>query len=158
MNIADLISPQRVAHGVRLNSRKRVLELLSKMLVADQPQLSEKDVFESLIAREKLGGTGLGRGVALPHGRLKNSTRPLGAFVHLQTGIDYDAGDKQPVDLVFALIVPEKSTDEHLEILATLARMFSDKQLREQLRMADSDAALYDLLRGHLTQSNLHDP
>lgn len=146
MNIADLLTPERIAHHAQSGSRKRVLELLSNLLAHGQPRLSQKEIFESLIAREKLGGTGLGRGVALPHGRLKNNDRALGAFVQLQAGIDYDANDKQPVDLLFALIVPEQSTDEHLQILASLAHMFSDKQFREKLRMAESGAELFDLL------------
>lgn len=146
MKIDDLITPERIAHGITAASRKRVLEQLSGMIVNAQPQLTQKDVFESLLARERLGGTGLGRGLALPHGRLKNLDRPVGAFVQLESGVDFDANDKQPVDLLFALLVPEKSTDEHLQILATLAQMFSDRQLREQLRMADSSNALFDLL------------
>lgn len=146
MNIADLIAPERIAHSVKAASRKRVLELLSSMIVGAQPQLAQQEVFESLLARERLGGTGLGKGLAIPHGRLKNLDRPLGAFVQLENGVDFDANDRQPVDLLFALLVPEKSTDEHLQILATLAQMFSDRQLREQLRMADSSNALFDLL------------
>ncbi len=146
MKIADLITPERIAHDVKAVSRKRVLELLSGLIASGQTQLTQKDVFESLLARERLGGTGLGRGLALPHGRLKNLDRALGAFVKLENGVDFDANDKQPVDLLFALVVPEKSTDEHLQILATLAQMFSDRHIREKLRMADSGNALYDLL------------
>jgi len=146
MKITDLITPERVVHGLSANSRKRALELLSKLIAAGQPQLDERDIFESLIARERLGGTGLGRGVALPHGRLKGGKSPVAAFARDCSGIDYDASDKQPVDLLFALIVPEQSTAEHLQILALLAQMFSDKSFREQLRMADSSAALFDLL------------
>ncbi|MEO5703088.1 MAG: PTS IIA-like nitrogen regulatory protein PtsN [Gammaproteobacteria bacterium] len=146
MKIGDLITPERISHGVKAASRKRVLEQLSCIIAAAQPQITQKDVFESLVARERLGGTGLGRGLALPHGRLKNLEKPLGAFVQLVSGVDFDANDKQPVDLLFALLVPEKSTDEHLQILATLAQMFSDRQLREQLRMAESSNALFDLL------------
>ncbi|MEO7558526.1 MAG: PTS IIA-like nitrogen regulatory protein PtsN [Gammaproteobacteria bacterium] len=146
MKIADLITPERIAHDVKAVSRKRVLELLSSLIASGQTQLTQKDVFESLLTRERLGGTGLGRGLALPHGRLKNLDRALGAFVKLENGVDFDANDKQPVDLLFALVVPEKSTDEHLQILATLAQMFSDRHIREKLRMADSGNALYDLL------------
>jgi PTS system nitrogen regulatory IIA component len=144
--IANLITPALVAHGVKAASRKRALELLSSMIVNAQPQLVQKDVFESLLARERLGGTGLGRGLALPHGRLKNLDRPLAAFIQLESSVDFDANDRQPVDLLFALLVPEKSTNEHLQILAALAQMFSDRQLCEQLRMADSSKALFDLL------------
>ncbi len=146
MKIASLITPDRIVCGAKAASRKRVLELLSSLIISNQPQLTEQEVFESLLARERLGGTGLGHGLALPHGRLKNLDRAVGAFVKLESGVDFDANDRQPVDLLFALLVPEKSTDEHLRILATLAQMFSDPQLREQLRTADSSQGLFDLL------------
>lgn len=146
MKIADLVTPERIVCGAKVASRKRVLELLSSLVVSNQPQLAEQDVVESLLARERLGGTGLGRGLALPHGRLKNLDRAVGAFVKLDNGIDFDAHDQQPVDLLFALLVPEQSTDEHLQILAALAQMFSDARLREQLREADSSQNLFDLL------------
>jgi PTS system nitrogen regulatory IIA component len=146
MNIAQLLSPERVAHGVQTGSRKRALELLGKLIVGNDPMLSEQEVFEGLMAREKLGGTGLGWGIALPHARLKNLRQASGAFIQLASGIDFDANDKQPVNLLFALVVPEKSTDEHLQILSSLAAMFSDRQLREQLREADSSHTLFELL------------
>lgn len=146
MDITQFITPARIAIDARVGSKKRLLELLSNLMTADQPDISQLTIFESLCTRERLGGTGLGKGVALPHGRLRSNGQILGAFARLQTGIDYDAIDQQPVDLVFALVVPEKSTNEHLEILAMLAQMFSDKPLREQLRLADSELALFDLL------------
>ena len=146
INISDLVTLERVAHDARASSKKRALELLSRLITSSQAGVSEKEVFESLVARERLGATGLGRGVAIPHGRLKNLSRPIGAFMHLSQGVDYDAGDKQPVDLLFALLVPEKSTEEHLQILSTLAQMFSDKPFREQLRGTDSNSNVHDLL------------
>jgi PTS system nitrogen regulatory IIA component len=146
INISDLVTVERVAHDAHAGSKKRALELLSRLITNSQAGLSEQEVFESLVARERLGATGLGRGVAIPHGRLKNLSRPIGAFMHLSQGVDYDASDKQPVDLLFALLVPEKSTEEHLQILSTLAQMFSDKPFREQLRGTDSNSNVHDLL------------
>jgi len=146
MQITDLLTPQRMACHARSASKKRALELLSELLASAQPGPDAHDIFDSLVARERLGGTGLGHGIALPHGRLTGIQRPMGAFVQLADGIDFDAIDKQPVDILFALLVPENCTSEHLQVLALLAQMFSDKNLRAELREADSSEALYELL------------
>lgn len=146
MNIRDLITPERVVCDSEVTSKKRTLELLGELIARDQPDLTAREVFDSLLGRERLGSTGLGYGVALPHGRLSQSQQAIGAFVKLRQGIDFDAIDQQPVDLVFALVVPEHFTDEHLKILAYLAEMFSDKPFCGQLRAADSDQALYEQL------------
>jgi mannitol/fructose-specific phosphotransferase system IIA component (Ntr-type) len=113
------------------------------------------DIFDSLLNRERLGSTGLGTGVAIPHGRMTGIDAPVGAIITLKNGVDYDAVDHQPVDLLFALVVPEASTDEHLQILATLARMFSDRKLCENLR-ASQDAE--QLLRACWTAGNCTAP
>ena len=146
MQITDLIAPQRIACHARSASKKRTFELLSELLASAPQGPDAHEIFDSLVARERLGGTGLGHGVALPHGRLKQAQRPLGAFVLLADGVDFDALDKQPVDILFALLVPEQCTSEHLQILALLAQMFSDKNLRTELRAADSSEAVYELL------------
>jgi PTS system nitrogen regulatory IIA component len=147
MQITDLIIPQRIACHARGASKKRALELLSELLAHAETGPDAQDIFNSLVARERLGGTGLGHGFALPHGRMQGGLRPIGAFVQLVDGVDFDAPDKQPVDLLFALLVPEECTEEHLRILALLAEMFNDKGLRAELRAADSSAALYDIIR-----------
>ncbi len=142
MRISELITPARVACGGEAGSKKRVLERLGELAVADVPDLTAAEVFDSLIERERLGGTGLGHGVALPHGRLKGARRAIGALMTLEEGIDFDAPDRQPVDLLFALLVPEHYTDEHLEILAQLAKLFSDAQLCATLRGCATGAEL----------------
>lgn len=147
MQIAEILSPARVALGAEVSSKKGVLEELSSLIAADTSDLTQTEIFDSLCARERLGSTGLGHGVAIPHGRLKGGKETLGAFIQLAEGIDYDAVDQQPVDLLFALLVPEESTDEHLQILARLAEMFSDTELVEKLRRANSPEVLYDLLK-----------
>ena len=147
MQITDLIVPQRIACQVHGASKKRALELLSELLAQAETGPDQQEIFNSLVARERLGGTGLGHGFALPHARIKGGQRPIGAFVRLAAGVDFDAADKQPVDLLFALLVPEECTEEHLRILALLAEMFNNKGLRAELRAADSSDALYDLIR-----------
>lgn len=147
MQIAEILKPERIAVSNGISSKKGVLEELARLIAMDTPDLTQIEVFDSLCARERLGSTGLGHGVAIPHGRLKGGKHTLGAFIRLKDGIDYDAVDQQPVDLLFALLVPEESTDEHLQILARLAEMFSDTDLVSKLRYASSSDRLYELLR-----------
>ena len=147
MNISDIISPDRVVCDFDATSKKKALEQLSDMIASESsPSLVSKDVVDSLIARERLGSTGIGYGVAIPHGRLKDANHTIAAFAKLHEGIDFDAADNQTVDLLFALLVPEDSTNEHLQLLAQLAEMFSDEDLREQLRATNDRQAIYNLL------------
>jgi PTS system nitrogen regulatory IIA component len=142
MQVAELLNLDRISCNTQSASKKRVLEQLSQLLAANQETLTQNQIFDSLISRERLGSTGLGHGVAIPHGRLKESDTTLAAFIKLQEGIDFDASDSQPVDLLFALLVPEEATDEHLQLLAQLARMFSDAELVQQLRTAPDARSL----------------
>lgn len=146
MQIAQILSAERVLPNVRSQSKKAALEAIAGLLASGEPGLSTGDVFNSLIAREKLGSTGLGHGVALPHGRRRSGDATLAAFVRLDSAIDYDAVDQQPVDLLFALLVPEKSTDEHLQVLAALAERFSNPELLKKLRTEPSAAGMFRLL------------
>lgn len=147
MQLSDIITPERVAAQVHVTSKKRVLETISHIIANNSAtSLSATEIFDSLIARERLGTTAIDNGVAIPHGRLKNNAQTIGAFVQLSEGIDCDALDRKDVQLLFALLVPEESTEEHLQLLARLAQMFSDAQLREQLRTASDSQALYELL------------
>lgn len=146
MQIGELLSLDRVVVDADVASKKRTLELLSGLLSNSSPELSSNDVFDTLLARERLGSTGLGAGVAIPHGRLKGLDKPVAAFARLHTGIDYDAPDKQTVDLLFALLVPEECTDAHLNILAQLARLFRDEETVEQLRACTDRDSLYRTL------------
>ncbi len=141
MQITELLDPARIACRQSCGSKKRSLEYLGRLLADAALSLTEGEIFDSLIGRERLGSTGLGKGVALPHGRIRGLSRPLGALLVLDKGIDFDAVDGQPVDILFALLVPEESTDEHLQILARLAELFSDPEFCRQLRACpDADA------------------
>ncbi len=146
MQLTDIITPERIVCDTCAGSKKRALELLSELIAGGQDNMTCGEVFDSLLNRERLGGTGLGHGVAIPHGRLHNSGKTIGAFITLEHGIDYDAMDHQPVDLLFALMVPEHSTDEHLRVLALLASMFNDEHLREKVRQTSHGDKLYQLL------------
>ncbi len=146
MNITELLNQERVSCCPQVGSKKRLLEHISELLARNVPQLSRNEIFDSLINREKLGSTGLGKGVAIPHGRLTALERPLSAFIRLDKPIEFDAADGQPVDLVFALIVPENSTEEHLQILAGIAALFSNPAFCSAVRDCSNDACLLELL------------
>jgi PTS system nitrogen regulatory IIA component len=148
MQISDILSPERMLCHVKASSKKRVLEYFSKLLAMETEVLTSHEIYESLWGRERLGSTALGKGVAIPHARVSQCEVTLAAFLQLEEGIDYDAMDKQPVDLLFALVVPESATDEHLEILAQLAAMFSEAEFREQLRNTTDCVDKFYLLTG----------
>jgi len=146
MQLSEIIDVNRIRNDVDVKSKKRALEQLSNLLVQDQTQLDASDIFDSLISRERLGATGVGYGIAIPHGRIKNCQKITGAFIQLNEGVDFNTIDNLPVDTLFALIVPEESTDEHLQVLALLASMFSDENFREQLRKSNNNEETYQLL------------
>jgi nitrogen PTS system EIIA component len=147
MNIASLLTVERIDCASETSSKKRLLEMLADMLAMADPELTASSILESLLHRERLGSTGIGHGVAIPHGRLAGIDQAFGALITLKEGIDYDAPDHQPVDLLFALIVPEKSTEEHLQILATLAQSFSDKETSDKLRQCRTSQDILSLTR-----------
>jgi nitrogen PTS system EIIA component len=139
MQIADLLSPERIRLDAGIGSKKRALEILSALLAGADPEragLTATLVFDALSAREKLGSTGLGHGVAIPHGRMAEIDAPRVAVLRLQEGVDFDAIDHEPVDILIALIVPEESTSEHLELLAQLARALSQPDNIAAIRRA----------------------
>jgi len=123
-------------------SKKRVLEQAAQLLAAHNEEPSAEQIFERLLERERLGSTGLAGGVALPHARMPGIQETRGAFLRLAEPVEFDALDGNPVDLVFALLVPEDATEEHLQLLAQLAAMFNEEELREQLRAAEAGEAL----------------
>ncbi|MBS1218775.1 MAG: sugar transporter subunit [Proteobacteria bacterium] len=146
MHITDLITVERILCGAAAVSSKQAMDLLSELLATGQPALGAGAIAASLIEREELCSTGLCRGVAIPHGRLKNCTRATGAFLKLEQGVDFNATDRKPVDMLFAFIVPEQHIDEHLEILALLAHLFSDRELCAQLRRSTQASDVFELM------------
>ncbi len=154
MHITELINPDRIRYSQKVSSKKRVLEQLSQLFAESTPNLTQDDIFDSLIERERLGSTGFGNGVAIPHSRVQGLKQPLAAFIKLDHGIDFDAMDNEPVDLLFALLVPEDSTEEHLQLLAQLAQMVSEPDLCSQLRTTDNQSGLYELLQ-HWEHENI---
>lgn len=143
--IADILAPGAVLAGLEAGNKKELFERLGEVFEASG-QLARAKVCDSLQAREKLGSTAIGHGVAIPHGRVKGLRTAMGAFVRLKTPLPFDAPDGQPVSLVFALMVPEQATDLHLMILGELAQMFSEKDVRERLLCLDDRHAIHRLL------------
>jgi len=146
MKLNAILAPDRVSSGITVTSKKKALEELSKLLAAGANKLSATDIFNGLTAREKLGSTGLGHGVAIPHGRMAGVTGSVGAFIKLKHPVDYDAHDGSPVDLVFGLVVPVAATEEHLKHLAAIAEKFSDEDFCKKMRAAKDDKELHALL------------
>ena len=137
MSISSLLATDRIFTDVEISSKKRLLEYIAE-IAAQQIELPQSTIFNHLLERERLGSTGLGQGFAVPHARLENLTNTLTYFFKLQEPIKYDAIDQLPVDLVFVILIPEASTEEHLQILSSLARIFSNSDICQQVRGSET--------------------
>ena len=143
---SDLLSPGRILAGVKISSKKRLLELISLTLAQKNKELNSREIFESLCAREHLGSTALGNGVAIPHGRINGTEGVEALFLQLKKPLPFDTDDGKPVDLIFALAVPKLCTKDHSKLLAGIAKRFSDPELAEQLRNASDANELRQML------------
>ncbi len=143
--ISRLLPPNNVLLGLAASSKKRVFEQAG-LLFENNHGIARATVFDSLFARERLGSTGLGQGVAIPHGRIKGLKEAIAAFVRLEEPVQFDAPDGRPVQLLFFLLVPEQATQQHLDILSELAQMLSDKSFRENLMSASDPQAVHSML------------
>lgn len=141
----DLLSSQAVIPALRAMNKKQAIQQLASQAVSLWG-LNERDVFEALLQRERLGSTGIGNGIAIPHGKLPAVTRPVGLFARLEKPIDYDSVDGEPVDLMFLLLAPEEAGADHLKALARVARVLRDPAVTAQLRATRDSAALHALL------------
>jgi nitrogen PTS system EIIA component len=142
--IAKLLTADNVVVDLDASSKKRVFEQAG-LLFENHHSIARSAVYDALFAREKMGSTGLGLGIAIPHGRIKGLKQAQGAFLRLAAPVQFDAPDGQPVSLIFVLLVPEAATEHHLQLLSELAQMFSDKVFREQLIAAPDAAAVHGL-------------
>lgn len=152
MEIADFLTPDAVIANLKVTSKKQALQDLSRR-IADLTGQLERDVFNVLQEREKLGTTGVGNGIAIPHGKLPDLDRLYGMFARLERPIDFDAIDERPVDLIFLLLAPETAGANHLKALARVSRMLRDRTVCEKLRGSDTPDALYSLLTEQATRS-----
>lgn len=162
IELSQLLDPSRIRCQCDIKSKKRAFETLAELLAPtinslppqgdaddDEQVHTDRDIFEALFSRERLGCTGLGHGVALPHSRMENLEEPIAAMITLSDGVDFEAPDGQPVDLLVGLLVPTKCNDEHLKILAAMAKHFSLDSFRDEVRSfsADQNNDLYTLLK-----------
>ena len=175
IELSELLDPSRMRCQCNIRSKKRAVQTLAELLApsvveiltknnrsgdkrpedkglgegAEEQAQTDMDIFDALITRERLGSTALGHGVALPHSRLANIKEPIAAMITLSNGVDFEAQDEKPVDLLIGLLVPERCNDEHLKILAALAQRFSNNYFRDELRTFGTDQAeaLYAFLQ-----------
>ena len=143
MQIESLLTLERTRNGLEAQSKRSALELLSQVIAQDISNIDADDLFRRFLARERLGSTGIGHGIAIPHCRIKSSTGALGALITLAQPVEFDSIDAEPVDILFAMLVPEEAHDEHLKNLAALASALSRSEFRQRLREASDNLALF---------------
>jgi len=145
-NLQQTLTASRIRLNEAVSSKKRALELISGLFASDCEDLGQDAILDALATREKIGSTALENGIALPHCRVQSCLHPLSAIVTLDQGIDFDARDKQPVTVLWALIVPEEATEEHLNLLAEIARILGDAEKVNLIKSASESAHLYSTL------------
>ena len=145
MDLSDLIKPEAILGSLKANSKKQVIQALAEK-AAEMIGLDERQIFETLLQREKLGSTGVGGGIAIPHGKLAKLDRIFGLFARLPKPVEFEALDDQPVDLVFLLLASEGAGADHLKALARIARLFREPGVVSKLRASSDKSALYAVL------------
>ncbi|WP_028467663.1 MULTISPECIES: PTS IIA-like nitrogen regulatory protein PtsN [Nisaea] len=145
MEIADILIPEGVLPHLKVTSKKQALQELSRR-AADVTGLEQREIFDVLLERERLGTTGMGNGIAIPHGKLPSLDRLYGIFARADRAVEFDAIDDKPVDVIFLLLAPESAGADHLKALARVSRLLRDKGICEKIRGADSVDAIYALL------------
>lgn len=143
LTIENILAPELTQCKVPAASKKRVLEFIAEQIRQHNASLSESQIFNNLISRERLGSTGIGQGIAIPHCRLDGLEHVIGVLLTLEDTVEFDAIDNQPVDLVFALVVPKEATSEHLELLSQLAEKFNERSFCDRLRQCDDAHTLF---------------
>lgn len=145
MRVRELLTENRTYNQVAVGSKKRLLDQIAQLAAANCAGLDEQEVFDALVAREKLGSTGIGEGIAIPHCRLARCDKAVGLLLKLEQAVEFDAVDGRPVDLVFVLLVPEQNPEQHLKVLSHLANLFNDDDYRADLRRAETSHQLFQV-------------
>jgi PTS system nitrogen regulatory IIA component len=143
---ALLVNADNISFHDEATSKKRVIENLSRMLAANTSAATAEKIFQVLLERERLGSTGLGKGVAIPHARVPGLTHTVAAMLTLETPIDFESADNKPIDIAFGLLVPEDDTEHHLQHLSRLVTLFRDEEICSRIRQASSADAIFELL------------
>jgi PTS system nitrogen regulatory IIA component len=155
MLISDLLGPENIRLDVQASNKQRLLEIISELLARKNVALSAHEILESLCERERLCSTGLGRGVAVPHGRVSGNGSIQACFIRLKDPLPFDSRDGEPVDLLFAMAVPENGAEDHLKLLGHIAELFSNPELPRALREASDPSTLLQLLADNQPGSRL---
>ena len=149
MYLKNYISEEGIVFTPSVSSKKRALEILSELLAQQHSGLSKSKLLDALLAREKLGSTGLGKGIAIPHCRIKELDKIYVSMLKLEDGIDFDASDDTPVTFLFCMVVPEDANDDHLQLLANLAELLDNEDIRQSINQCEDAKCLYLLLCQH---------
>lgn len=152
MDVNTLIDPGAILPDLRANSKKQVLQELAGK-AAELTGLPEREIFETILGREKLGSTGVGNGIAIPHGKLGDLDRIVGLFARLSRPVDFDALDDQPVDIVFLLLAPQGSGADHLKALSKVARLLRNRDIVDEIRATRDSSAIYALMTNAMAQN-----
>ncbi len=147
MQLSELLTTSCTSCDVAVTSKKRILEKICQLAANQVSDVDQEELLESLLDREKMGSTGIGNGIAIPHGRLPNASKAVAVLITTEKSIDFDAIDNREVDIFVALFVPEDSCKEHLDTLQSIAKLFSDKKMLKQVRKCNDNQALYNLIQ-----------
>lgn len=145
MDLADLLVPDGIVPSLKATCKKQVLQELSQY-AAEMTDLDARSIYETLLQRERLGSTGLGRGIAIPHVKFRSLSKIICIFARLEEPVDFDSHDNEPVDIVFLLLAPEHASGDHLKALARISRLVRDPDTLERLRQASDQSQLYEIL------------
>lgn len=154
IQLKDIININQILVNTAITSKKRAIEALSQVIVANHKELDEQQVFDHFIERERLGSTGFGNGVAIPHCRIPNCQEPIVAILKLPAAIDFSAIDEKPVDILIALVVAEQATEDHLQLLKQIAELLSKTELCEKLRKATTSEEIYQLMVNNMENNS----
>ncbi len=147
MTLQDILTLDCTQCAVPANSKKRLLEQVCQLAANELGDSNPNDLLDSLLSREKMGSTGIGNGIAIPHGRLNNTNKAIAVFLTTERAIDFDAIDNKPVDIFICLFVPTNNTQEHLETLQSIAKLFSDRKTAKQVRKCINNQEMYNLIQ-----------
>lgn len=147
MQLSEMLTTSSTCCGLAVNSKKRILEKICQLAAEQVGDIEQDELLESLLDREKMGSTGIGNGIAIPHGRLPNASKAVAVLITTKQAIDFDAIDNRDVDIFIALFVPENRCQEHLHTLQSIAKLFSDKKTIKQVRRCNDNLALYNLIQ-----------
>ncbi len=147
MQLSEILTTSCTSCDEAISSKKRILEKICQLAANQVSEVDQDELLESLLDREKMGSTGIGNGIAIPHGRLPNTSKAVAVLITTEKTIDFDAIDNREVDVFIALFVPEDSCKEHLDTLQNIAKLFSDKKMLKQVRKCNDNQALYNLIQ-----------